>query len=222
MGRASASRGQTSPVQVNDDALLREAAGGEHDDRRPDLTLGEVERHVQADSCHVDGSSAEAGAEGIRFYLERVRATAGAGIPSAGEWRRTLPANGSPSRPATAYRRAVIFDEAAAIIRTDYGERLSLDAVARRVATSRRQLQRAFSDAGEESFRTYVQRVRMEKAAQLLAERPLAIRQIAAAVGYEHQEQFSKAFRRRYGISPSGYRRRQVGLPAAGADASIP
>ena len=42
--------------------------------------------------------------------------------------------------------------------------------MARRVATSRRQLQRAFAEAGETSFRTYLQKVRMDRAAELLRE----------------------------------------------------
>ena len=71
-------------------------------------------------------------------------------------------------RPATVHRRRALFEEAAAIIEREYESKLALDDVARRVATSRRQLQRAFAEAGETSFRTYLQQVRMDRAAELL------------------------------------------------------
>ena len=46
-------------------------------------------------------------------------------------------------RQATLFRRRALFDEALAVIEQDYAdENLSLGAVARSIATSRRQLQR--------------------------------------------------------------------------------
>jgi transcriptional regulator GlxA family with amidase domain len=42
-----------------------------------------------------------------------------------------------------------LFEEAAAIVRREYREDLGLDDMARRLASSRRQVQRAFADAGE-------------------------------------------------------------------------
>ena len=85
--------------------------------------------------------------------------------------------------------------------------------MARRVATSRRQLQRAFAEAGETSFRTYLQRVRMERAAELLRGSPAPVNQVATAVGYRQPAQFAKAFRRHHGAPPSTFR----GAPAARA-----
>ncbi len=109
-------------------------------------------------------------------------------------------------RPATVQRRRALFLEAVAIIESEYPEKLALDDVARRVATSRRQLQRAFAEAGETSFRSFLQRVRMSRAADLLREGSLAVNQVASAVGYRQPAQFAKAFRRHHGAPPSSFR----------------
>ena len=109
-------------------------------------------------------------------------------------------------RPATVERRRALFLEAVSIIDTEYFEKLALDDVARRVATSRRQLQRAFTEAGETSFRSYLQRVRMERAAELLRTGESAVNEVATAVGYRQPAQFAKAFRRHHGAPPSRFR----------------
>jgi AraC family transcriptional regulator of adaptative response / methylphosphotriester-DNA alkyltransferase methyltransferase len=118
-------------------------------------------------------------------------------------------------RPATVERRRALFDEAAAIIESEYESKLALDDVARRVATSRRQLQRAFAEAGETSFRTCLQRVRMERAAVLLRESSAPVNQVARAVGYRQAAQFAKAFRRHHGSPPSTFRGASAGPLAA-------
>jgi two-component system response regulator YesN len=109
-------------------------------------------------------------------------------------------------RPATALRRRTLFLEAAAIIQDEYGFPVALDDVAHRVATSRRQLQRAFAEAGETSFRSYLQKVRMERAAELLREPRTPVNVVAGAVGYRQAAQFAKAFRRHHGAPPSSFR----------------
>jgi transcriptional regulator GlxA family with amidase domain len=109
-------------------------------------------------------------------------------------------------RPATAQRRRALFLDAVQIIDAEYAGRVNLDDVARRVVTSRRQLQRAFAEAGETSFRSYLQRVRMERAAELLREGSSPVNQVASAVGYRQPAQFAKAFRRHHGAPPSSFR----------------
>jgi len=109
-------------------------------------------------------------------------------------------------RPATVQRRRELFLEATAIIKAEYESKLALDDVARRVATSRRQLQRAFAEAGETSFRTCLQRIRMERAADMLREGESPVNQVASAVGYRQPAQFAKAFRRHHGTPPSTFR----------------
>ena len=109
-------------------------------------------------------------------------------------------------RESTVDRRRQLFAEAAQLIDRDYADDLALDQVARRVASSRRQLQRAYSEIGRTTFRTHLTSVRMRRAAELLAARPLTVREVARHVGYRQPAQFAKAFRRHHGVSPTEHR----------------
>ena len=117
-------------------------------------------------------------------------------------------------REGTAERRAELYREAMALIAAEYAADLHLDGVARRLATSRRQLQRAFAEAGDTSFRDELARVRMSHARELLAADRLPVRQVAQRVGYHQPAQFAKSFRRYHGEPPSAYRRANRGAAA--------
>jgi AraC family transcriptional regulator, regulatory protein of adaptative response / methylphosphotriester-DNA alkyltransferase methyltransferase len=109
-------------------------------------------------------------------------------------------------RASTIRLRTSLFQEAAEIVDREYASDLSLDDIARRVASSRRQLQRAYAEIGETTFRDHLTRVRMQKAADMLATRALTVREVAHRVGYRQPAQFAKAFRRYQGVAPSDYR----------------
>jgi transcriptional regulator GlxA family with amidase domain len=112
-----------------------------------------------------------------------------------------------PMRDGTAERREELYREAMALIARDYASDLQLEGVARTLATSRRQLQRAFSEVGDTSFRDELAKVRMHHARELLAADRLPVRQVASSVGYHQPAQFAKSFRRHHGEPPSSYRR---------------
>jgi transcriptional regulator GlxA family with amidase domain len=109
-------------------------------------------------------------------------------------------------RDGTVERRRALFEEAKDIIRREYPSDLELDQVARRLATSRRQLQRSFAEIGNTSFRSYVAEVRMQRALELLQNGTLAVRDVASSVGYRQPAQFAKTFRRHHGAPPSSFR----------------
>lgn len=111
-------------------------------------------------------------------------------------------------RPATVRHRTNLFDEACAIVEAEYADDLALDDIARRVASSRRQLQRAYAEIGDTTFRDHLTAVRMRRAAELLEARSLTVREVAHRVGYRQPAQFAKAFRRRHGLAPSDFRAR--------------
>jgi AraC family transcriptional regulator of adaptative response / methylphosphotriester-DNA alkyltransferase methyltransferase len=123
-------------------------------------------------------------------------------------------------RDGTAERREELYREAMALIAREYASNLSLEGVARRLATSRRQLQRAFAEAGDTSFRDELARVRMHHARTLLAADELPVRQVAVQVGYHQPAQFAKSFRRYHGEPPSAYRRANRSAPLAVARAA--
>ena len=109
-------------------------------------------------------------------------------------------------RPSTIRLRASLLADANAIVERDYASDLSLDDIARRVASSRRQLQRAYAEIGGTTFREHLTRVRMDRAAELLGSQALTVREVAHRVGYRQPAQFAKAFRRHRGVSPSDFR----------------
>ena len=116
-------------------------------------------------------------------------------------------------RPATVQLRSSLYEDAVAIVDREYASDLALDDIARRVASSRRQLQRAYAEIGNTTFRDHLTAVRMERAAELLARRSVTVREVAHRVGYRQPAQFAKAFRRHHGVAPSDFR-------AAGAGAA--
>jgi AraC family transcriptional regulator, regulatory protein of adaptative response / methylphosphotriester-DNA alkyltransferase methyltransferase len=109
-------------------------------------------------------------------------------------------------RKATISLRTSLYQEVTAIVEFEYGEELSLDQLAHRVSSSRRQLQRAFAEVGHTTFRQYLTGVRMDRAAEMLGSSDLTVREVAHTVGYRQPAQFAKAFRRRHGRAPSDYR----------------
>jgi AraC family transcriptional regulator of adaptative response / methylphosphotriester-DNA alkyltransferase methyltransferase len=116
-------------------------------------------------------------------------------------------------RPSTIRMRASLLEEANEIVAHDYASELLLDDVARRIASSRRQLQRAYAEIGHTTFRAHLTSVRMDRAAELLATRTFTVREVAHRVGYRQPAQFAKAFRRHCGLAPSDF--------AAGGSVSV-
>ncbi len=108
--------------------------------------------------------------------------------------------------PLTRAVRRAIFEDAVAIVRREYARDLRPAEVARRVATSRRQLQRVFAEIGGTTFRDYLTRVRLARAAELLRADSRPVPQIARAVGFRSASAFSVAFRRHHGVSPGSIR----------------
>ena len=124
-------------------------------------------------------------------------------------------------RPATVALRSSLLEDAMAIVQREYASDLGLDDIARRVASSRRQLQRAYAEIGDTTFREHLTGVRMDRAADMLQTRGLTVREVAHRVGYRQPAQFAKAFRRHHGLAPSDFRasRRFVRLEATAAAA---
>jgi AraC family transcriptional regulator, regulatory protein of adaptative response / methylphosphotriester-DNA alkyltransferase methyltransferase len=110
-------------------------------------------------------------------------------------------------RHETLERRREIYAEALEVVERDYMRDLTLDEVARELATSRRQLQRVFAEIGDTTFRRAVAEARMRNARRLLLEGTMPVRAVGASVGYLQPAQFSKTFRRHFGAAPSELRR---------------
>jgi AraC family transcriptional regulator, regulatory protein of adaptative response / methylphosphotriester-DNA alkyltransferase methyltransferase len=111
--------------------------------------------------------------------------------------------------PETLAARRRLYMLARVVVARHYRRELTLALVARAVASSPRQLQRAYAQFGELSFREDLHARRMAAAATLLLEqRSIPVRDVARLVGYSQPPHFARAFRRRYGLSPARFRAR--------------
>jgi AraC-like DNA-binding protein len=87
-----------------------------------------------------------------------------------------------------------------------YRELSSLHELAKSCHVSEPYICRLFRRYDNVSPYRLIQRLRMAEAASLLLDLRLLVKQVAARVGYDDPFQFSKAFKREYGVSPRAFR----------------
>lgn len=81
----------------------------------------------------------------------------------------------------------------------------NVETFAREVGLSRVQLHRKMKEIAGVSTAVFIRNLRMKKAATLLQEGKLNISEIADAVGFDNQANFSTVFKKFYGMSPTEY-----------------
>jgi AraC family transcriptional regulator of adaptative response / methylphosphotriester-DNA alkyltransferase methyltransferase len=110
-------------------------------------------------------------------------------------------------RPTTIEQRRRLYLLARVVIARHYRRPLTLEEVARALASSPRQVSRAYAQFGESTFREDLITRRLNVAAQLLIEQPaISVRDVARLVGFRQAPHFAKAFRGRYGLTPAAFR----------------
>jgi AraC-like DNA-binding protein len=72
-------------------------------------------------------------------------------------------------------------------------------------------LQRLFKHQTGVSMGEWISEQRMQRAAQLLANSYLSVKEIAYSIGYEHASSFVRAFEQRFAQAPTRYRKQTVG-----------
>jgi AraC-like DNA-binding protein len=107
---------------------------------------------------------------------------------------------GSPHRHAAHLR------EAWQLITEQYAEPITLESIAREVGLNKRALTRGFRQTFGISVYDRLQKVRMERAYELLQDQTQPLAWIADAVGYRHSCNFSTAFRAYFGCTPKSVR----------------
>jgi AraC family transcriptional regulator, regulatory protein of adaptative response / methylphosphotriester-DNA alkyltransferase methyltransferase len=111
-----------------------------------------------------------------------------------------------PQRPSTFGERRRLYLLARVMIQRCYRSELTVESVAKALAISPRQLQRIYAQFGDTTFHDDLVGRRLEAAARLLSTPSITVRDVAQRVGFHQSPHFARAFRRRYGISPSTYR----------------
>ena len=122
-------------------------------------------------------------------------------------------------RSETISTRHRLYLLARVVVARHYRRQLTLEAVAAAVSSSPRQLQRAYAQFGEMTFKEDLLARRMAVAAELLIEqRAIPVRDVARLVGYRQAPHFARAFRRRYGLSPACFREQAIGRATPSED----
>lgn len=97
---------------------------------------------------------------------------------------------------------------AAKIIRDNFQSPPDLLSLARRVGINDHKLKCGFKELYQETVFSYLRKIRMNKARELLAQSNYSITRTSHDIGYESSSHFAVAFKKAYGITPSDYQKR--------------
>lgn len=88
----------------------------------------------------------------------------------------------------------------------NFYKKISIEDISKEFFLSRQYIRNIFVKYMKVSPKQYLQKIRMEKAADLLANTQYSIAIVSYSVGYEDQLAFSKIFKSYHGLSPTQYR----------------
>ena len=114
----------------------------------------------------------------------------------------------SEGRAAGRFTADEYVERAVRYIQENYAH-LRIREVADYIGLSRSYFADIFKKKKHLSPQAFLMQIRMDQAKKLLEQTELPVAVIAAAVGYEDQLAFSKLFRKKHGISPEQYRKRE-------------
>ena len=109
--------------------------------------------------------------------------------------------------PRTDHPEKQTIERALRYMRDNHGRGLAVSEVAGQVSLGERHLNRLFQKHLKHSPLDALTRIRIESASQLLLDRTLAIKDIAARVGYPDVRYFTTVFRQATQVTPAAYRR---------------
>lgn len=99
--------------------------------------------------------------------------------------------------------KSVMLEKAKQYVQDHVEEQISLQDVANYICISPGYLSTLFKKQYNQSFVSYINHVKIEKACQLISSRQYLISEIAFRLGYENAYYFARVFRRYTGMSPS-------------------
>jgi transcriptional regulator GlxA family with amidase domain len=153
------------------------------------------------------------GVGSLDMMLDIIAGNCGAEVAAGvAEWFVHSPLRSSVDRKLMPLRlRTGVRDElvlsAIAIMEDAVEERLAMTDLAARLGVSSDRLERAFRAELSVSPSGYYRRLRLKRAADLLAHSTLAVRDVALACGFASMSSFSRAFREEHGHPPKQTRR---------------
>lgn len=120
------------------------------------------------------------------------------------EWQEAME-KGGRELAVSAYEAEI--REAVSYMRAHLEEKIQMSELARELHLSERNFRKYFTEEMGVSPKAYLQTARLQRAKELLCAGGQNISEISERVGYYSQFQFSRDFKKEYGITPSAYRR---------------
>jgi DNA-binding response OmpR family regulator len=114
---------------------------------------------------------------------------------------------GASLSASAAQRDRRIFSQAIAILTRHLTDPPNAVELAHRIGTNQQRLTRIFREQVGMSAYEYLQQLRLERGRSLLHDTDLQVQLIADRVGYRNAGDFTRAFRRHFGVTPRDYRR---------------
>jgi len=113
--------------------------------------------------------------------------------------------------PAPSARRSdVVILKGLRLVQARYWDRVPLSELARELGVGKYTFSRRFRQVMGVPFRDYLVRLRLEKAKALLGTGDFSITEVAQMVGFGDLPRLDKLFKRYTGVTPSGYRHRDL------------
>lgn len=106
-----------------------------------------------------------------------------------------------------------VIREVHALLTENLRQRYTIEELSKRYLLNTTTLKTLFKTAFGQPIGAYMKTARAREAARLLRETDAAVGEIAAAVGYESQGKFAKAFHDEWGILPTEYRKQYQTAP---------
>ncbi len=119
------------------------------------------------------------------------------------------------------YSYQVYVDHALEYVEHNYHKNIKVQGIADYIGINRSYLTNCFKNTLNLSPQEYILNYRMNQASVLLKNTNLMISEIASNVGYDDALNFSKAFKKVYGINPTNYRNNEDKLETSNKDIHI-
>lgn len=161
------------------------------------------------------------GVGSLDMMLEIIGADYGSELASGvAEWFMHSPLRSSidrrlmPLRLRTGVRNDIVL-AAIALMEESVEDALTIPQVAGRLGVSLDRLERGFNSALKTSPNSYYRKLRLKRAADLLAHSSMSVRDVALASGFQSMSSFARAFLEMHGQTPRAWRRATVELKFA-------
>ena len=118
----------------------------------------------------------------------------------------------APLPPEVNGRKGAVVRLAREYIDSHYGEKLTLEQIAARVYINPSYLSRIFTEVEGIGLNKYLQKIRIEKAKELLQNPAYKVYEVADLVGYPNFQHFLKIFKKLENTTPSKYRENTMWL----------